>query len=81
MGPEYGRAAINEGTPIFGRSAKIVSEYELHEYAQPSDPARRETVLGVSRKITFFSPQSVAISRCTVLFLRRLCLTNFNLKD
>jgi hypothetical protein len=54
---------------------------ELHGYAQPSDPARRDTVLGVSRKITFFSPQSVIIFRCNVLFLRRLCLTNFNLTD
>ena len=81
MGPEHGRAAINEGTPIFGRSAKIVSEWKLHEHAQPTDPARRDTVPGVSRKITFLSPQSVVISRCTVLFLCRLCLTNFNLKD
>ena len=81
VGPEHGRAAINEGTPIFGRSAKIVSEWKLHEHAQPTDPARRDTVPGVSRKITFLSPQSVVISRCTVLFLCRLCLTNFNLKD
>jgi hypothetical protein len=45
------------------------------------NPPKGVTVLGVSRKITYFSPQTVVISRRTLLFLRRLCLTNFNLMD
>jgi len=44
-------------------------------------PPNGVTARGVWRKTTFFSPQSAVISRCTVLFLLRLCLTNFNLTD
>jgi hypothetical protein len=44
-------------------------------------PPKGVTARGVSRKTTFFSPQTEVIFRCTVLFLRRFCLTNFNLTD
>jgi len=45
------------------------------------NPPNGVTACGVSRKTTFFSPQSEVIPLCTVLFLRRLSLTNFNLTD
>jgi hypothetical protein len=33
------------------------------------------------RKTTFLMPQSKLTFRCTVLFFRQFCLTNFNLTD
>jgi len=54
---------------------------KLDKHAHNPDPARRDTALSVWRKTTFFFPQSGVISLCTVLFLRRLCLTTINLTD
>ena len=48
---------------------------------EDTQPPKGVTARGVLRKTTFLMPQSKLTFRCTVLFFRQFCLTNFNLTD